>query len=223
MKACFVATVLGVAAGLALSGPAAAQTSPDLGSGPWSRMSTLLQKTFLKVDVLTVDVCFDDATAAELGRIARMGRLQGALGDSVARATLRGQHAAASIEFVRDVSLHQFLDGIDEDQRKAVSSGFLPDSVYRRVRASLPVWFGFLEEGGIRKGDRIHYTLEPEAIRTRYVDREGVVRLNQRDEGRERRNSVLATWLAPGSSFRSGLLRSVERSGGAAAQPRPCG
>lgn len=187
--------------------------APELGRAPWSRMSTLLEKTFLKVDVLTVEVCFDDATAAEFARIAAEGRLERALGDSIAGAALRGRNAGAVIEFLRDVSLRQFLDGIDEDQRKAVSSGLMADSVHRAIRSSLPVWFAFLERRGILEGDRIVYGLEPSAIRTTYIGRDGTVLLDQRDTGRERRNSVLATWFAPGSSFRQGLLRSLEREG----------
>jgi hypothetical protein len=46
-----------------------------------------------------------------------------------------------------------------------------------------------------------------------FVGADGKVLLDQTDPGRERRNSVLATWLAPGSSFRPGLLRSLEREG----------
>lgn len=192
--------------------PAAAQT-PPLGQAPWSRMSTLLEKTFLKIDVLTVDVCFDAATAAEFARLAAGGRLAGARGDSIARSALRGQRAAARIGFLRNVSLGQFLDGIDEDQRKAVAAGFMTDSVYREIRSLLPEWFAFLDRRGIRKDDHIRYELEPDSIRTVYSDPEGTVLLDQWDQGRERRNSVLATWLAPGSSFRSGLLASLEDAG----------
>ena len=176
-------------------------------------MGTLLEKTFLKVDVLTVDVCFDAATAERFAAIASAGRLTGAAADSIARAALAGRLAIGRIQFVRSVSLDQFIEGIAEDQRKAVRAGFLPDSVFRAISRGLPVWFAFLEERGIRKGDQLLYELESESIRTVFVGADGKVLLDQTDPGRERRNSVLATWLAPGSSFRPGLLRSLQREG----------
>jgi len=214
----FTGALLALTAMAAAVAPASAQTSTaTLGRAPWSYMHTLLQKTILKVDVLTVDICFDAPTARRFAALAGRGRITGAVADSVARAALLGQRAVARIEFRRDVSLGQFLDGVDQDQAKAVAAGLLADTTYRALSAELPGVYAFLEKRGIRDGDQILYELAHDSIRVVFRGREGRTLLDSRDAGRERRNSPLATWLAPGSDFREELLESLQRDGARAA------
>lgn len=174
-------------------------------------MSTLLEKTFLRLDVLTIDICYDAQTADRIAALAGGGRLDGEARDSIVRAVLAGDSAAARIEFARDIGQDRFLDGIIDDQRRAVDAGLIAAPLHEAVKAGLPVWFAFLESRGVRKGDQIAYEIRTDAIRTIYADAEGTILLDQTDFGQDWRNSVLATWLAPGASLRSGLLRSLER------------
>jgi hypothetical protein len=196
---------------LAVSGPAPAQTvaADPAPRGSW--MGTLLERTFLGLDVLTVDICFDAGTAARLARLAASGsRIAGPLADSVMHAALEGERATARVVFRRDLSLRRFLDTVGEDQRRAVAAGLLSDSVHQAIKAALPLWFEALETRGIRNGDQLLYEMGRDTIRSTYLGREGSVLLERTDAGRERRNSVLGTWLAPGASLRAGLLRSLE-------------
>lgn len=195
----------------AAGSPTAAQDNAPLGTNPWARMGTVLEKTIFRIDVLRIRLCFDQETADELERIASSGTMDEELGDSIARTALQGALASAQVEFLRDVSLERFLEGVDDEQKRAVSSGFLSDSTRRAIRSSLPRWFAFLQQRGIRKGDRILYRLEPQAIRSRFIGHDGVLLMDRTDSGRLRRNSVLATWLGRGSSVRQGLLRSLGR------------
>src|SRR3990172_5878414 len=150
--------LLAAAAILAAGTPAAAQSADDaLGRTRWAYMHTLLQKTLLKVDVLTVDLCFDAATARRFGTMAARPQLVGADADFITRAALAGYRALARVEFQRDISLADFLDGIGEDFENAVATGFMADSVSRAIIAELPSWYSFLEQRGIRKGDQLVY------------------------------------------------------------------
>jgi len=201
----------GLAASLLLLAvsPVAAQTEPA--RGRW--MGTLLERTFLRIDVLTVDLCLDAAAGARIEALtAGADRVAGAVADSVTRAVLESGQATARVVFRRDLTLSRFLESVAEDQGKAVSAGLLSDTASRAIRDALPGWFAPLRERGIFDGDQLVYAMGSDSIRSRYIGRDGSVLLDRMDTGRERRISVLATWLAPGASLRNGLLRSLERA-----------
>lgn len=203
-----------------LARPARAQTErTGPGQAPFSHMHMILERTILKVDVLALDVCVDAMTAASIAPHARSAP-KGADADSVARAVIAADRAVGDIRFLRNVSLGQFLGGIRDEQKKAVSAGLLSDSTFRMIGDSLPVWFSFLEERGIRKSDRITYVFHGNSLRTIYRDPDGSVLLDQTDVGEQRRTSVLATWFAPGSAFRGRLLESL--ADGPPAPAVPC-
>jgi hypothetical protein len=194
---------------------AAQSLDQAVGHTAGSHMHALLQKTVLKVDVLTVDICFDEATARRFAAIGNRGRLRGAAADSITRAALSGKLALARVGFLRDIPVRDFLEGVDEDLRNAVAVGLLADSVYRAVTAGLPAWYAPLQRRGIRTGDVLVYEMQSNAVRTIYRNREGRTLLERTDAGRAKRNSPLAAWLAPGAPVRDELLRSMQRDAGA--------
>jgi hypothetical protein len=201
-----------VFAGLATHvGPVRGQESADgngHGDSLWA-MRTVLEKTLFKVDVLTLQIRFDSVADRELMQ-AIVGRwYTDQFADSLAAIALRADEAVARIELRRSISLDQFLGGIDEDMRRAVRVGWLQKGDYERIRDALPVWFTFLEARRLQKGDVITYTMHGDTLNTVYRGVEGNVFLNQTDVGRGARESVLGTYLAPGSSFRKGLLTSL--------------
>ncbi|HUF67395.1 MAG TPA: hypothetical protein VMM79_01995 [Longimicrobiales bacterium] len=198
------ATVLGAT-------PALAQVRA-LGEAPFGHMRMLFERTIFNVDVLTLDVCFDAPTAAGIAEHARDGRTD-AGDDAIAAAAIDAMTALGRIQFRRNISLGQFLGGIRDEQRKAVRAGLLADSTYRLIGDSLPVWFDFLDERGIHTDDQIVYVFSSDSLRTVYRDRDGSVLLDRIDVGEQRRTSVIATWLAPGSDFREPLLRSLDPDG----------
>lgn len=193
---------------LPVAAVAQSDRSSRLGSWPASHMHTILERTVFQVDVMALDVCLDSATAASIRRFARGDRSR-ARDDSVVQAVLGARDAFARIRFVRGVGFGQFLGGIAEAQAKAVEAGLLADSTHRRIRAALPVWFSFLENRDILENDVIAYHFRTDTVRTAYLDAGGNVLMDRTDVGSERRRSVLATYFAPGSGFRDGLLDSL--------------
>lgn len=195
---------------LTLAAPASAQSvDPTLGEQPFAHMHMLLEKTIFKVDVLTLDVCIDPGTARTVGRWAPTDGKDDAA-DSIAAAVIDAPTAVGTIRFRRGVSLGQFLDGIRDEQKKAVSAGLLDRSTFDMIGDSLPVWFGFLRERGIHEDDRITYVFSGDSLRTLFRDPDDDVLLDRTDVGRQRRTSVLATWFAPESAFRRPLLKSLD-------------
>jgi hypothetical protein len=191
------------------------------GSAEASHMHTILERTFLRVDVLALDICLDSAAAARIRALLR-DRSPEQAADSIAAAAIGAHETLARIRMLRGVSLDQFIDGVLGEQRKAVGAGLIADSTHRAVREGLPQWFSFLRDRGLHKGDEIVYALRGDTLRTTYVAESGEILLRDRVVGRARRNSVVATYFAPGSDFRDGLMESLEDRSERTVLPASC-
>jgi hypothetical protein len=206
------------AAGLTIAVPAPGQSTTNLpmdtaslSSGAQCCMHVLLEKTIFKVDVLTLEIRFGQEDQHEIGRLVSGRDYSRSVADSVADIAVNSRDAFARIEFLRDVSLSQFVDGVREDLGHARDAGIIGRSDYEMISANIPRWFSFLEERGIRKGDRILYRIKGDTLRTQYIRVNGELALDQTDLGAERRLAVLGSYLAPKSSFRRGLIGSLFR------------
>ncbi|MFQ5747769.1 MAG: hypothetical protein ACE5HF_11220 [Gemmatimonadota bacterium] len=174
-------------------------------------MRTLYERTIFKVDVLTLRVRLGRAETSRLEDLVRRRAGAPALEDSIADLATHATDAWAEIEFLRDVGLDRFVDGVRKDVRRAREAGIITEEDERMVSEGLPRWYAFLADRRIRKGDRMTYRIRADTLRTRYVGRDGDLLLDQTDVGPERRLAVLGAWFAPRSSFRRGLLRSLTR------------
>lgn len=209
--------------------PAVAQASPGEGAGaepiprlerlpnhPFTTMSMKLEKTIFAIDVLTLTLRVDPATAGRIESVlAGAEELDDTLEARVAELAVRAPEAVAEIEFLRDVGLGRFLGEVDGDMRKAMEAGWLDAEGYRRVREGLPEWFSFLAERGIRKGDRLSYHVRGDTLRTVFwipsgdPASSGEVLLDQTDVGEANVRALLGAYFAPGSSFREKLVQSL--------------
>ncbi len=188
--------------------PAGVDTS-GLAGGRYGVMETLLEKTIFKVDVLTLTLRVDPATASRLGELVTGAGPRSAREDSAVAAILRAPDVLAEIRFKRTVSLGQFLGGVRDDMKKALAAGIISRGRFEAVSDSLPVWFSFLGDRKAREGDTVFYRMDPDSMRTVYVGRDGEVLLDLLQPDPRARLGVLGSYLAPGSDFRDGLLRSL--------------
>ena len=113
------------------------------------------------------------------------------------------------VEFVRDISLEQFLEGVQENLSLVPRARLIPQSDYLVISEGLPRWFGFLEERGIYDGDRIVYRIYGDALRTQFIAVSGELMLDQTDAGTAPRLPVLGSYFVSGSEFQEGLIGSV--------------
>ncbi len=185
----------------------------DLTDAPHATMGMKLEKTFLKVDVLALTIRVDEHTAGSIGEIIEdHTEYVRDLEAPVAALAIAPRTAVAEIEFLRSVSLDQFLDGVDEDMKKAREAGWLEPETFALLGDSLPVWFSFLQERRIQDGDRLAYQVRGDTLRTVFWGTsEGAILLDQTDVGRQRVLALLGAYFAPGSSFRKDLVRSLWR------------
>jgi hypothetical protein len=186
--------------------PLAAQGMPfdtaSLGEGPGARACMLMERTIFKVDVLTLYVRFGPETAAAIRRLVD----RNAPRDSIADVATRSRDAFARIEFVRDVGMDRFFDGVREDLRRAVRAGLVSQETFDEVSTGLPTWYSFLAGRDVREGDQVLYRISGDTLRSGYLSAGGEMLLDQIDVGPQRRLSVLGAYFVEGSSFRDGLL-----------------
>ena len=176
---------------------------------PYSSMRTLFEKTIFKVDVLTLDVRLGPEDARRVEDLVAGAEYSEALADSVAAVAIGSRNAWIRVRFERDVSLEQFLDGVEDNLEKARDAGIISAEDYRMISESMPVWYSFLEERRIRDGDRMYYRIRGDSLHTQYLGVDGELLLDQVDVGAERRLAVLGSYFVKGSDFRKGLIRSV--------------
>jgi hypothetical protein len=211
LATCFA---LGIAAPAPLDSQEVELDLSGLADGPYSEMDMLLRKgvLFIKVDVARVSVRFGPETATMLQRLVTGSRLTSGVADSIAWLAIHADEALVTMEFVRNVSLDRFLSGIRDGAEKVWQRGFIERATYEDISLSLPMWYGALEERGVREGDRASYRISGDQLHTVFQGVEGTIFVDQVDVGRESVLSVLAGYFVEGSDFRDGLARSLYES-----------
>lgn len=180
-----------------------------LAEGPFSEMSALLEVTIFKIDVLTLTIRVNEATAERLRSLAEGRRYSEELADSVATVILDADDAWARQVFHRDVSLGRFAGGMRETGRKAAEAGFITQEYFEQFSENVPIWFGFLEESGAKKGDEILFLVRGNRLRTIYRTADGRVLMDEGAEGAEARRASIPSFFAPGTDFRKRLVESL--------------
>jgi hypothetical protein len=165
----------------------------------------LLERTLFQVDVLTVELRLGPDVADRVRALVEAGASR----DSIAETVLRSRDAWIRVEFVRDVAMDRFLDGVRQDLSRTVEAGIIPPRTYREISARLPRWYRFLDGRGIREGDELLYRVRGDTLHSGFRAASGERLMQQTQVGREHRLAVLGSYLVAGSSFRQGLIRSL--------------
>lgn len=181
----------------------------DLGQGPYAYMHMLFQKTFLRINVATIEVRVDKAAQARLTSLAQGQKYSDALAEQLAGVAIGARRAVVQMQFKRDVGLGRWMDVVKDNLEQARKAGLIGPDLERRVGQGLPQWFAPLKERGYLKGDRLIYAVEPDSLRTVVVSPGGQVFVDRLEKEQGTRKVVLASYFAPGSEFREPLLKSL--------------
>jgi hypothetical protein len=181
----------------------------DLAQGPYSSMHMLLQKTFLKIDVATIEVRVDNPTQTRLAGLAAGKPYSEALADQLAHMTVAAQRAVVQMKFKRDVSLGRWIDVVRENLEQARKAGLIDRGLEQKVGGELPSSFAVLKSRGYQKNDRLLYSVQAGKLRTVVFSASGQVLLDRDDLDPAVTKVVLASYFAAGSDFRDPLLRSL--------------
>jgi hypothetical protein len=183
--------------------------APGLARGPYSSMHMIVEKTFLNLDVAEIDVRTSARLQSALADVAAGKAYSDALEAQLVKVLLEADHLVIQVKFLRDASFSRWLDAAQESLVKVARSGLVPADECKRVSSSLGQWFKAFEKDGFHKGDRFVYDVRPGLLRTVAVTAAGkpIVDRTGRDELSSR--VLLATYFAPGSDYRTPLVKSL--------------
>src|SRR5580704_14876130 len=113
--------VSAISAGALADAPIPSLDASELAHGPFSAMHMLLQKTFLRFNVATIDVRFDGDAQAHFADLARGKSYSDALGQQLAQVAIGDEHAVVQMRFERDVGLDTWVGVVRDnlDQARA--------------------------------------------------------------------------------------------------------
>ena len=191
---------------VALGAPGLAQRPaalPDLqtaslAQGPYARLHMLLEKTFLRVDVLTVDIQVGEPTRQRLQQLAGGTRRLQDVEEQIALAVLDADQVLVTLEFERGVDFDRWLEEVRKSLQTAHKAGLVPESMLREVSSGLPEWFKPMTARGWANGDRIVYRGYPDRMRTFVISASGEILVDRTDQGAASRRTMLAGYFAPG-------------------------
>lgn len=187
--------------------PLPSLSESGLAHGPFSRMHFLLEKTILKIDVVTIDLRVGAKAQSEFIKIAGGKKIEGPIEEHLAKAALAVDDAVVQMKFERDVSLNQWVDQVGSSLDKAVAGGYLTAARKEQVHHNLPKWFAAIKERGFHEGDKVLYRVNPSSLRTVLQTVEGQTLVDQTDTG-DASKVLFAGYFAPGADLRP-LLRSL--------------
>jgi hypothetical protein len=178
--------------------------------GRYGTLQMLLEKTFLQVDVLELEIRVDPETAAQVeDGMAVNG--ENADEEAILSALIAAPRVWARLTFKRDIGVDRLIREIRNSMRKAVQAGLLDPAGYDTISASLPEWYASLRERGVRNGDGQYYRIRGDTLRTTFVGRDGEQFIDETATSPVNRRALLTSWFAPGSDFRDKLLASLPR------------
>lgn len=202
----------GAAAQDVIPGPPPVDTA-GLSRSAFGVMEMLYEATIFNVDVFTVRLELGVREAERLREAARGRPWNGETEDALAGLVLDAREALVTVRFHRDVDLDRFLEGMGTNVRNAREAGLLSHEDEARLMADAPREFAPLAARGIRKGDTFWYRIHGDSLHVAFQARDGTPLGEVHGHGAERRIALLATYMAPGSDFRTKLLRSLPSAG----------
>ncbi len=213
-RSLLAASIAGVLIVLLVSLLAAPRPLFDLASlatGPFARMSTLYEKSFLffNIDVLSLEIRFGNEVAEKVKSLVQDGDEPSQFADSIADTAIHAQDAFVHIRFLRDIRLNRFIQEARESTKLVREAGLIDHPSYEHISKNLPIWYASLAKRGIREGDEMFYRIRGESLRAVYRGVDGTIYVDQEDKGRVFPLAVLGGYFVEKSKFRKGLLQSL--------------
>ena len=180
-----------------------------LGQGPFAKMSMLYERTFLRVDVMTLEIHFGPDVATRLEGLASGTKLTPSVEDSIANIALQAQNARIHVKFRRNFSIDKFFKGALDNTNQVLKAGLIKKEFYEEICRQLPIWYSFMNDRGVLKGDEMFHLIKGDTLRSVYRGANGEVLMDEIQVGQERRLAVLGSYLVKKSDFRKGLIASL--------------
>lgn len=203
MRSLFIAVLFASFAIFAVRGDSA-----PLATDRYGHLQMKLEKTWFKVDVVRVDVWFDTTTRDRFRALAEGQRYSDPLAERIAQAALQAQDVQIQIEFLRDASHGEFLDAARDNLARARDAGYISKATFATSWRGVQTDFAPLRRRGFEDGDRLIYRTRGGALQT-IVNAGDRVLLDVTSPDPNARRALLASYFAPRSDFRKGLIKDL--------------
>lgn len=181
-----------------------AQTSADAGAC-CRELHSLYEASIFQIDAMRLRVTVDEPTGAAVERLVRGAKRTSALNEAMARCYRGAEQATIDMEFLVGVSGETFISNTTKAIRALGHDGSLSAAAADTAAREASERFAFLRTTGVRPGDRLQYRVVGDTVITTYRRGEEVLAVD-RAIGPRARDAILATYFAPSSDFRKGLL-----------------
>lgn len=176
----------------------------------YGHMHTKYERTWFGVDVANVDVWVDPATHDRFRALAEGQRYSDARAEQVARTALAAPDVTVQVQFLRDADLGEFLDAARKNLERARNAGYITPDTFATAWAGVKRDFAKLAARGFHEGDLLRYHARPGFLQTT-VTSGGRVLLDVTSNDEGSRRAMIASYFAPRSDFRKGLIADLFR------------
>jgi len=176
----------------------------------YGHMHMKFERTWFGIDVANVDVSVDEATRDRFREIAAGQRYSEPVAERIARTAMQAENVDVQVVFLRRASLGEFLDAARKNLAHARDAGYISQDTFASAWRGVQSDFSGLAKRGFKSGDRLVYRARPGSLQTTVMSSDGVLLdLTSRDAGARR--AMIASYFAPGSDFRKGLIKDLLR------------
>jgi hypothetical protein len=197
-----------VLAALVAVGPGEAAAAQQPAPSCCRELHYLYEASLFKIDAMRLQVRVDEATAGAVEAMVRDAKRSSRLEHDVARRYQSTRDATVDMEFLHGVSGETFLEHTLKALRELVGDGAVTKADADTLSREVSERFAFLAAARVRPGDRLQYQVKADTVWTTYTRGSTVLKLD-RHAGKRFRDYILATYFAPSSDFRRGLLDQV--------------
>jgi len=183
------------------------ETAP-VANDRYGRMHMKYERTWFDVDVANVDVSFDASTRDRLRELAAGQPYSDDVAERIARTALGADDVYVQVQFLRSASLGEFLDAAHKNLERARKAGYISQDTFASAWANVQREFARFSDRGFKKGDRLLYHARPGSLQTTVTSGQRVL-LDVTSPGEDPRRAMLASYFAPGSDFRKGLIKDL--------------
>jgi len=170
----------------------------------------LYEASIFKINAMRLQVRVDPAAASAVETLVRGSKRSSRLEQDVARLYQAASDATFDMEFLVGVSGGTFVSNTVNAIRELGRDGTLSEAEADRFSREARDRFDFLHAVRVRPGDRLQYLVVADTVTTTYRRGEAVLKVDRQVDARAR-DVILATYFAPSSDFRRGLLDQVFR------------
>jgi len=184
-----------------------ADTAP-LAEGRYAHMHMKYERTWFGIDVARVDVWFNQATSNRFRDLAAGKRYTEPVAEQIALTAMGAEDVLVQVEFLRNASLGEFLDAAHKNLERARDAGYITNDTFSTSWRGVKTDFAGLAKRGFKDGDRLVYRAHADSLQTTVVSGKRVLLdVMSRDLGA--RTSMIASYFAPRTDFRKGLIKSL--------------